>query len=163
MSEYDEAWRPLPDVRAWRKDLPKGHVRRVGNSYSLIPNAEVVHSRGDDVTIARDYTPRRYVEPSEVMDKLVVGMLAELNRIRQIDESLFMARVRAWKAQIPGWSHMTDEDAAAQIGELARKLAAVVAEPAYKQAGKVRTVNLDNTGIGHQATAVLLPGQTGRT
>lgn len=146
------------DIRDWRKNLPKGSVRTVDTgTRNLTP---VSFADGDTATVARDYTPRAYVEPLEVMAKVVGPMLSDLMRTKATSESAFLDRVRNLKA-LAGWEHMTDEDAASQLEGLATKIAGTIAEERYKLAGKVRPIDMSLEGIGHHTGPILLPGQVG--
>lgn len=148
------------ELKEWRRTLPKGSVRTVDTGVrNLTP---VDRSDGDNAVIRREAETRRsFVEPTEVMAKVIGPMLEDLMRTKAKSESAFLDRVRNLKV-LAGWEHMTDEECATQLEGLATKIAAIVAEERYKALGKLRPVNMDGTGIGHQTGPILLPGQVGR-
>lgn len=150
------------EIREWRKRLAPGAVREVPVQLHHAGWEQASTEDGVNATLAADDKPRRtFVEPSEIIDRNTVVMLAELHRLKAMSESAFLDRVRRIK-EFAGWDHLTDEQAADQLAALAAKIAAMVAEPMYHKMGKLRPVDMDRTGVGHQQSAILLPGQVGR-
>lgn len=123
-----DLWRPIgrAAVKAWRKNLPKGWRREDAPYVRDLP---AVQSEGDVATVDTD-TPVGQYEARETIDRLV----ADIIQWAQSDPKTLIPKVQQMK-KAGGLSHLTDEEAARQLHDLAVKLAADSTERVYKQRG----------------------------
>lgn len=132
-----DIWQPISkeEVTAWRRDLPKGWTREDAPYIRDIPT---VDSDGDTAAIPiENGGSRGHLEARDTIDRIVSDIIEWAHS----DPETLIPKVQAMK-RAGGLAHLSDEDAARQLHDLAVKLAADSAERVYKSHGWDQGVTL---------------------
>lgn len=131
----DSLFRPMDpeELKAWRRDLPKGWRREVGTIYSNAP--KVTPHDGDEAFVERPARPKP-MEGRQAVEAVYRDTMDWLRRVG-VDEAArqLVASGRA--------SHLSIEEAKSQIDSLLRKDALASVERVYAREGRNRAVILD--------------------
>lgn len=134
-----DLWRPVTrdELKEWRRNLPKGWRREVGTIYSNAPR--VTPHEGDSAFVERP-APPKIMEGKEAVAAVYADTMAWVNRVG-VDEAALQL-MAADKA-----SHLSFEEAKAQIKALAEKVSRASVERVYAREGHNRAIIVDGRAI----------------
>lgn len=145
MARTNELWTPLKEdeIKEWRRDLPKGHVRESNTAHHLYPTTdaegdravvEAPASSGGKVPLARTAPPR------EVADE-VFGLMWLWAKKNPENYALMAQIVRHNNPDAFG--HLSDDELRTKLEEYAKSAGRRAAEAVYKENDWDRGNDLD--------------------
>jgi hypothetical protein len=134
-----ELWRPVSadDVKRWRSNLPAGWRRETSTIRSNAPTAHAVD--GDTAFLEPPAQPKP-MEGRAAVDAVARDLLEWVKAGK--DSEAVKAKVRQVKAA-GGLQHLSDDEAAQQLVDLAVKMARESVERVYAREGRNRPVSID--------------------
>lgn len=160
------------EIRRWRENPPPGHTRHAyafrgpggrDDPDQLIPRLSPDEGMvdGNNVTLGVDPLPGDIEEARKATETFVQMMLDWARSPAHAQHRLDRAKIL--KATSPlQFSHISEEDLADQLAEIAVEKAKEAVARTYRMNGWDKGVDLDRTTSPANATPVLLPGQTGK-